>query len=99
VTDDRDLDGARRLLPEGSQVNGIISQVSQPGVTGVFVDLPHGMVGFVDVIQLPRNADEWPKPGQRLRFEVLQHRPGEVRLWPLDPRFHHDDVTPQTLVE
>ena len=91
-----DLTGARRLLPEGSQVTGTVSLVPKPGVIGVFVDLPNGMAGFVDVLSLPRNAGDWPEPSQVMRFEVLQHRPGQVRLWPLDTRFHHDDATPET---
>jgi hypothetical protein len=57
------------------------------------------MGGFVDVLRLPRDAGEWPEPGQTLRFEVLQHMPGQVRLWPLDPRFRHDDATPETEAE
>jgi hypothetical protein len=99
VTADDDLSEARRLLPEGSQVTGTISIIPRPGAIGVFVDLPYGMGGFVDVLKLPGDAGEWPEPGQTLRFEVLQHTPGQVRLWPLDPRFHHDDATPQIEAE
>jgi hypothetical protein len=95
VTAGAGLPEARRVLPEGSQVTGTVSVVPQPGVIGVFVNLPHGMSGFVDVLHLPRDASEWPGPGQVLRFEVLQHRPGQVRLWPLDPRFRHDETSPQ----
>jgi hypothetical protein len=96
VPDGSDLSEARRLLPEGSQVTGTIGTVPQPGLIGVFVDLPHGMNGFVDVLILPRNAGDWPEPGQVLRFEVLQHRPGQIRLWPLDPAFRHDEVATET---
>ena len=96
---DRSLSEARRLLPEGSQVTGTISIVPRPGVIGVFVDLPHEMVGFVDVLGLPRDVGQWPGPGQVLQFEVLQHTPGQVRLWPLDPRFRHDEAAPETEVE
>ncbi|HEX6526831.1 MAG TPA: hypothetical protein VF070_43475 [Streptosporangiaceae bacterium] len=46
---------------------------------GVFVDLPHKMEGFVDVLRLPRDAGQWPVPGQVLQFEVLQHAgPGQA---------------------
>jgi hypothetical protein len=99
VTAGDDLAQARRLLPEGSQVTGTISLVPKPGVIGVFVDLPDGMGGFVDVLTLPRDAKDWPQPGEALRFEVLQHRRGQVRLWPLEPRFRHDDAAPQTEAE
>lgn len=95
MTTDAGLSEARRVLPEGSQVTGTVSVVPQPGVIGVFVGLPHAMSGFVDVLHLPRDATQWPEPGQVLRFEVLQHRPGQVRLWPLDPRFRHDETSPQ----
>lgn len=94
-----DLSEARRLLPEGSQVTGTISRVPKPGVIGIFVDLPDGMSGFVDLLTLPWDADDWPAIGQSLRFEVLQHRPGEVRLWPLDATFRHDDATPEAETE
>ena len=99
MTADRSLSEARRLLPEGSRVSGTISVVPQPGVIGVFADLPHGMKGFVDVLSLPRDAGQWPAPGQVLQFEVLQHTRGQVRLWPLDPSFHHDEATPETTAE
>jgi hypothetical protein len=99
VTAGDDLSEARRLLPEGSQITGTVSIVPQPGVIGVFVDLPLGMSGFIDVLKLPMDAGEWPEPGQVLRFEVLQHTPGQVRLWPLDPRFHHDEATPESEAE
>lgn len=95
MTVDGELSEARRLLPEGSQVAGVVSLVPRPGVVGVFVDLPGGMYGFVDVLHLPRLAADWPAPGLSLNFEVMQHTPGQVRLWPLDPRFHHDDATPE----
>jgi hypothetical protein len=99
VTADRSLPEARRLLPEGSRVTGTITIVPKPGVIGAFVGLPHGMEGFIDVLGLPGDASQWPAPGQVLQFEVLQHTPGQVRLWPLDPRFHHDDSTPETVAE
>jgi hypothetical protein len=56
VTVGDDLSEARRLLPEGSQVTGAISVVPKPGLTGVFVDLPERMKGFIDVQHLPRTA-------------------------------------------
>jgi hypothetical protein len=99
VTADHSLSEARRLLPEGSRVTGTITIVPKPGTIGAFVDLPHGMKGFTDVLSLPRDASQWPAPGQELQFEVLQHTSGQVRLWPLDPRFHHDDSTPETAAE
>jgi hypothetical protein len=99
VTTGDDLSEARRLLPEGSRITATIRAVPWPGAVGVFVDLPHGMAGFVDVLSLPRDADQWPQLGQVLEFEVLQHTPGQVELWPLDPRFHDDQTSQQTEAE
>ncbi len=59
------------------------------GMTGLPVILDSGDQGFVDVLSLPRSADEWPSEGDSLEFEVLQHRVGQVRLWPLDPARHN----------
>lgn len=58
----------------------------------MFVGLPSGLEGFVDVLCLPRDARAWPAEGVISEFEVLQHRPGQVRLWPLDPIYRHDDA-------
>jgi len=82
-----DLAAARRLLPEGSKVQGEVVWIPKPGVIGLFASLPGGLTGFVDVLTLPRDADAWPAVGMRSDFEVMQHQPGQVRLWPLDPRF------------
>src|SRR5205085_8011005 len=43
--------------------------------------------GFVDSEHLPHDAHAWPAAGLTTEFEVLQHRRGQVRLWPLDPRW------------
>jgi ribosomal protein S1 len=82
-----DLLAARRLLPEGSRVRGQVAYVPQPGVIGVFVSLPGGLKGFVDVRLLPHDGNAWPAVGVTTEFEVLQHRPRQVRLWPLDRRW------------
>lgn len=82
-----ELEAARRLLPEGSRVRGRVTHVPQPGVIGVFVSLANGLKGFVDVQLLPHEANAWPAVGMTTEFEVLQHRPGQVLLWPLDRRW------------
>jgi hypothetical protein len=52
--------------------------------------LPAGSQGFIDVLSLPDEADRWPDVGDRLDFEVLGCRPGQVRLRPMDRRYWPD---------
>ena len=77
-------------MPEGSRVRGrIAASPWRQGMTGLPVVLDSGGHGFVDALSLPRSADEWPSEGDSLEFEVLQHRVGQVRLWPLNPAHHN----------
>ncbi|MFI5934324.1 HAD-IA family hydrolase [Actinoplanes sp. NPDC051494] len=77
---------ARRRFPVGDRVRGRVSAVPWgPGRTGLFVDLGAGPDGFVDVLHLPEDDSRWPAVGHEAVFEILQHRPGQVRLLPLDP--------------
>lgn len=62
----------------------------------MFVGLPFGLQGFVDVISLPRDENDWPAEGVITQFEILQHRDRQIRLWPLDPRYDHDDPCQET---
>jgi hypothetical protein len=71
-----------------------VARIPKPGVIGLFVDLGHEPEGFVDVLSLPREPGEWPPVGTVTTFEVLQHRPGQVRLFPLDDRFRSPDRLP-----
>src|SRR6478735_8326193 len=41
--------------------------------------------GFVDILILPEDPNQWPPVGHEGFFEILQHRPGQVRLFPTDP--------------
>jgi hypothetical protein len=89
--DPGDLRRLRRLFPAGTEVTGEIDHTPwRKGVTGLFVRLPAGSQGLVDVLSLPEEADRWPDVGDRLDFEVLACRPGQVRLWPMDPRYRPD---------
>jgi hypothetical protein len=54
------------------------------GRAGVVVDLSQPPQGWVDVLHLPEDPTHWPAVGVTGLFEVLQHRPGQVRLFPLD---------------
>ena len=82
-----DPDAARLRYPVGDHVTGTVTLIPRPGAIGLFVDLGHPPTGFVDVLHLPHSEDRWPPVGTTSDFEVLQHRPGQVRLWPLDEAF------------
>ncbi|MEV0607911.1 hypothetical protein AB0I61_16265 [Polymorphospora rubra] len=85
MSDANELTEARRRFPRGDRVRGRVSAVPWgPGRTGLFVDLGAEPEGFVDILHLPEDADQWPPVGREGVFEVLQHRPGQVRLFPLD---------------
>lgn len=80
---DDELDAARRRFPVGASVTGRVVLVPRPGAIGLFVGLGEPPVGFVDVLLLPPEAADWPEVGTVARFEVIQHRRGQVRLWPI----------------
>jgi hypothetical protein len=54
------------------------------GRAGMAVDISDPVPGWVDMLQLPREASQWPPVGRSGLFEVLQHRGFEIRLLPLD---------------
>ena len=70
----------------GAVVTGEVVRIPRPGAIGIFVDVA-GTPGFVDVLSLPRQVEAWPAVGVTTTFEVLTRRPGQLRLWPLDPAF------------
>jgi hypothetical protein len=71
----------------GAVVTGTVSLIPRPGAIGLFVDLDGERQGFVDVLTLPRQVESWPGVGTKTTFEVLERRPGQLRLWPLESRF------------
>ena len=80
-----DLSRSRRLFPVGDRVRGIVSAIPMgPGRAGVLVELGQPPEGWVDMLHLPIDPSQWPSVGRSGLFEVLQHRPGQVRLFPLD---------------
>jgi hypothetical protein len=85
MTDIDELSAARRRFPLGERVRGRVAAVPLgAGRVGVLVDLGQPPEGFVDVLHLPEDPGRWPAVGREGLFEVLQHRPGQVRLFPLD---------------
>ncbi|MEV0734308.1 hypothetical protein [Polymorphospora sp. NPDC050346] len=80
-----ELATARRRFPCGDRVRGRVAAVPfGPGRTGLFVEMGAHPEGFVDVLHLPEDPRRWPPVGREGFFEVLSHRPGQVRLFPLD---------------
>ncbi|MGC4813167.1 hypothetical protein ACLQ29_21795 [Micromonospora sp. DT228] len=63
----------------------------------MLVDLGQEPEGFVDVLVLPHDAADWPPVGAVMTFEVLEHRPGQVRLLPLDEQFRSQTYQPSSL--
>jgi hypothetical protein len=85
ATNPDELYAARRTFPVGDRVRGVVCAIPVgPGRAGVLVDLGQPPNGWVDVLCLPEDPAHWPAVGMSGLFEVLQHRPGQVRLFPLD---------------
>jgi hypothetical protein len=80
-----ELFAARLAFPVGDRVRGTVSAVPMgAGRAGVLVNLGQPPQGWVDVLHLPDDPTDWPAVGKAGLLEVLQHRPGQVRLFPLD---------------
>ncbi|NLU81047.1 hypothetical protein HCA58_22415 [Micromonospora sp. HNM0581] len=80
-----ELFAARLTFPVGDRVRGTVSAIPMgAGRAGLLVDLGQLPQGWVDVLHLPDDPTDWPAVGKTGLFEVLQHRPGQVRLFPLD---------------
>ncbi len=92
-----ELDAARVRFPVGDEVTGRVTRIPKPGAIGLFVDLGREPEGFVDVLHLPNEPARWPAAGTVTAFEILQHRPGQVRLLPLDDQFRSPDRQPGVL--
>src|SRR5690606_7014110 len=88
------LERAKRRHRVGERVGATVTRVPSPGVVGIFLDLDSGLNGFVDVLHLPLRAQDWPPVGARMDCEVLQHRVGQLRLWPLEPRWRTERPGP-----
>ncbi|MEV4822951.1 hypothetical protein [Micromonospora sp. NPDC049274] len=97
IVDPDQLAAARRRFPVGDHVTGRVVHIPRPGSIGLLVDLGHQPEGFVDVLSLPHESADWPSVGTLTTFEVLQHRPGQVRLLPLDARFRSRTYLPSSL--
>jgi ribosomal protein S1 len=94
VAEPDELDAGRARFPVGEVVTGRVAFIPKPGVIGLFVDLGREPEGFVDVLHLPVEPGQWPPVGTVTTFEVLQHRPGQVRLFPLSEQFRSPERLP-----
>ncbi|MFF0561309.1 hypothetical protein [Streptomyces sp. NPDC004266] len=84
----------RRGLRFGQVFEGTVVKVPRPGAIGIFVDIGLNVGGFVDVLLLPEQSDDWPTEGKVADFEIWwadSHQ--QIRLKPSDPRYLRNDFT------
>lgn len=94
-----ELDDARRRHPLGSQLTGRFTRwilPERPGTAGMVIELYDATVGYVDILALPTEPEDWPPIGTTTTFEVSQHRLGSIRLLPTDPALRRSDQRPPT---
>ncbi|MEU1202689.1 hypothetical protein ABZ446_41640 [Streptomyces sp. NPDC005813] len=60
----------RRGLRFGLVFEGTIVKMPRPGANGIFVDIGLSVGGFVDVLLLPEQSDDWPVEGAVADFEI-----------------------------
>lgn len=69
-------------LPVGTRVSGTVAALPWgSGRTGLFVDIGSAAQGFVDLLNLPRNPEDWPQVGAVLSLEVTTIRIGLYSLY------------------
>lgn len=93
VTDD-EWARIRRGLRFGQVFEGTVVKVPRPGAIGVFVDIGLSVGGFVDVLLLPEQSDDWPAEGTVADFEIWwADSRQQIRLKPSDSRYLRNDFT------
>jgi hypothetical protein len=66
--------------------------VPRPGAIGIFVDIGLSVGGFVDVLLLPAQSEDWPAEGMVAQFEIWwADSRQQIRLKPSDPRYLRND--------
>lgn len=69
-------------------------EVPRPGAIGIFVDIGLSVGGFVDVLLLPEQSDDWPAEGTVADFEIWwAGSRQQIRLKPSDSRYLRNDFT------
>ncbi|MCK8438256.1 hypothetical protein G3I77_36190 [Streptomyces sp. D2-8] len=82
----------RGNLRFGQVLMGTVVKVPSPGAIGIFVEIGLGVGGFVDVLLLPEQAEQWPAEGTITDFEVWwADSRQQVRLKPSDPEYLRKD--------
>ncbi|MFF9476984.1 hypothetical protein ACF1E9_30780 [Streptomyces roseolus] len=84
----------RRDLRFGQVVEGTVVKVPWPGAIGIFVDTGLSVGGFVDVLLLPSEGEDWPAEGTVADFEIWwADSRQQIRLKPADSRYLRSDFT------
>lgn len=75
----------RPQLRLGQALTGTIAWTPRPGTIGIGVELGLSVGGFVDVLYLPNNTDQWPGLETITDFVIwwIDERP-QIRLMPTD---------------
>ncbi|MFE1790913.1 hypothetical protein ACFW7J_21390 [Streptomyces sp. NPDC059525] len=82
----------RRGLRFGQVFEGTVVKVPRPGAIGIFVDIGLQVGGFVDVLLLPEQSDDWPEEGTVAEFEIWwADSRRQIRLKPSDSRYLRTD--------
>ncbi|MFJ8663453.1 hypothetical protein [Streptomyces sp. NPDC093795] len=84
----------RSGLRFGQVFEGTVVKVPQPGAVGIFVDIGLSVGGFVDVLLLPEQSDDWPVEGTVTEFGIWwADSRQQIRLKPSDSRYLRSDFT------
>ena len=84
----------RRSLRFGQVFKGTVVKVPRPGAIGIFVDIGLSVGGFVDVVLLPDESEDWPAEGTVADFEIWwADSRQQIRLKPSDSRYLRNDFT------
>ncbi|MFI1948646.1 hypothetical protein ACH46F_32955 [Streptomyces virginiae] len=84
----------RRDLRFGQVFEGTVVKVPRPGAIGIFVDIGLSVGGFVDVLLLPSEGEDWPAEGTVADFEIWwADSRQQIRLKPSDSRYLRSDFT------
>ncbi|MGW2036720.1 hypothetical protein [Streptomyces virginiae] len=78
----------------GQVFEGTVVKVPRPGAIGIFVDIGLSVGGFVDVLLLPSEGEDWPAEGTVADFEIWwADSRQQIRLKPSDSRYLRSDFT------
>lgn len=84
----------RKDLRFGQVFEGTVVKVPRPGAIGIFVDIGLSVGGFVDVLLLPDESEDWPAKGTVADFEIWwADSRQQIRLKPSDSRYLRNDFT------